>query len=936
MEGKMASKRFERTVVIVLIILMTIVFIPASAYAGTDYPSNFGKFTTNIDENGVVTWTACPGATEYSLKTEGASLGIGFEENEARSYDLKKYIDELIKWDEEFKPSDTYHITITAEDNDGEVIDTCSFDFVYNSPCHPCYDNIEVNIDENGVASLTEFENLFTYQTLIYPGNTYYSFNESTIDLKSVIDSCISKGTVIPNDTYLFRLEAVDSEFNQLGTKEFSYNYESKAKFQNKLFEMNPTISDGILTWEGPDDVYYYDYGVCGSGYVETTNYKYVRLNEYIDNMIENDCLEEKDQCNVFIRAYNKDSEVISVWNTFYEYKYIEPEPDYVQANISSDNILTWTNYNKVQHYTVALSPRLYDQEYEIYEGEYLAEGIDLKATIDYLIKYKELYTDDYDEYGNKYVVYVRAVDNEGEELEPWEGEFYYKSNAKIKTIPITIGYSGKISWNPVEEADHYAIEYNFDRRFEVNGTTADTYEIFKSTGASAHAYYIKVLGMTEDGYRMAESESLTFTTLNNEILLLLEDNLQPSSIDGTLHYVPLNGVAYYTIYYNSESFRQRIELSDPPFNIDDYLDYLEKEKGVQFKTNDYIFIDAWDNEGRHIAEGFFKHSRHIHTEEIIQGVNPTCINTGLTEGIKCTTCGKILVEQEVIPALGHDYVDIPGTSIEATCTEPGKTAKMKCSRCGDVKDGEVTPALGHDWGEWTLTKAATCTEAGQESRTCSRDAEHMESREIPALGHTYVTSITPATLDEDGHIDEVCELCGDVRSTTAITHINTVKLSANSYVYNGSAKKPTVTVTDVDGEKLVKDVDYTVTYASGRKAIGKYKVTVNFTGSYAGSKVLTFTIKPPAVKGLKLTTPKSKQLKVSYSKANGGVSYQIWYRVKGTSTWKKTTATGTSKLLKSLKGGKTYQVKVRAYKKVSGTTHYGAWTAIKSIKVKK
>jgi len=42
-----------------------------------------------------------------------------------------------------------------------------------------------------------------------------------------------------------------------------------------------------------------------------------------------------------------------------------------------------------------------------------------------------------------------------------------------------------------------------------------------------------------------------------------------------------------------------------------------------------------------------------------------------------------------------------------------------------------------------------------------------------------------------------------------------------------------------------------------------------------------------------------------------------------------------TSKLIKSLKGGKTYQVKVRAIKKVNKTTFYGKWTAIKSLKVK-
>ena len=44
------------------------------------------------------------------------------------------------------------------------------------------------------------------------------------------------------------------------------------------------------------------------------------------------------------------------------------------------------------------------------------------------------------------------------------------------------------------------------------------------------------------------------------------------------------------------------------------------------------------------------------HTEVTLEAKAATCTETGLTEGKKCSVCGEITVEQEVIPALGHDY----------------------------------------------------------------------------------------------------------------------------------------------------------------------------------------------------------------------------------------------------------------------------------------
>ena len=93
------------------------------------------------------------------------------------------------------------------------------------------------------------------------------------------------------------------------------------------------------------------------------------------------------------------------------------------------------------------------------------------------------------------------------------------------------------------------------------------------------------------------------------------------------------------------------------------------------------------------------------HSEEaIIPAVDPTCTENGLTEGVKCAICGKILVEQEVVKATGHEYTAVVTAP---TCTKSGYTT-YTC-RCGDSYVADYAPALGHDWQD------GTCGNCGEE-----------------------------------------------------------------------------------------------------------------------------------------------------------------------------------------------------------------------------
>lgn len=88
-----------------------------------------------------------------------------------------------------------------------------------------------------------------------------------------------------------------------------------------------------------------------------------------------------------------------------------------------------------------------------------------------------------------------------------------------------------------------------------------------------------------------------------------------------------------------------------------------------------------------------------------------------------------------------HEYGDlnldnhvniVEDKAVAATCTEAGKTAGKHCDDCGKVIEEQTeVKALGHSWGAWTVTKEATTSEEGVETRVCKNDSSHTETRKI-------------------------------------------------------------------------------------------------------------------------------------------------------------------------------------------------------------
>ena len=103
-----------------------------------------------------------------------------------------------------------------------------------------------------------------------------------------------------------------------------------------------------------------------------------------------------------------------------------------------------------------------------------------------------------------------------------------------------------------------------------------------------------------------------------------------------------------------------------------------------------------------------------------------------------------------------HDWHDTEET--RPTCTKDGEKV-WECSRCG-MKKTEKISALGHVWGDWTVTTPATCTNEGVETRICNRDPSHVETRTIPTTGHNWV---------DNGNGTHTCTNCGATEAFGAL-----------------------------------------------------------------------------------------------------------------------------------------------------------------------
>ena len=168
------------------------------------------------------------------------------------------------------------------------------------------------------------------------------------------------------------------------------------------------------------------------------------------------------------------------------------------------------------------------------------------------------------------------------------------------------------------------------------------------------------------------------------------------------------------------------------------------------------------------------------------------------------------------------------------TCTADGYK-KVTCGLCGTV-DTEVLDALGHDGGQWVITKDATCGEDGKKELRCTRDQFVLDTETIPATGkHSYKSKITkPATCVDTGTEVQTCDVCGDTRTV--------VIPATGKHTYKSEITKPATcgaAGTEVQTCDVCGDTKTVVIPATGKHTY-KSEITKPATCGAAGTEVQT------------------------------------------------------------------------------------------------
>ena len=158
-----------------------------------------------------------------------------------------------------------------------------------------------------------------------------------------------------------------------------------------------------------------------------------------------------------------------------------------------------------------------------------------------------------------------------------------------------------------------------------------------------------------------------------------------------------------------------------------------------------------------------------------------------------------------------------------ATCTEPG-VKTFTCTKCGGTYTVAI-PATDHNWGDWKHVEGTEGADA-QHSRVCANDASHTETKACD-----FTAKVTQeATLDQAEITTYTCKDCGYYTKETAPA-LAGVTVTVNA-VENGSVTLAGQDVTAGGSKKFAENGTYTL--------VATPNADCSFVGWQTGNKIVS------------------------------------------------------------------------------------------------
>lgn len=159
-----------------------------------------------------------------------------------------------------------------------------------------------------------------------------------------------------------------------------------------------------------------------------------------------------------------------------------------------------------------------------------------------------------------------------------------------------------------------------------------------------------------------------------------------------------------------------------------------------------------------------------------------------------------------------------------ATCTEPG-VKTFTCSECGGTYTVAI-PATDHNWGEWKHVEGTEGADA-QHSRVCANDASHKETKACD-----FTAKVTQeATLDQAEITTYTCKDCGYSYTKETAPALAGVTVTVNA-VENGSVTLAGQDVTAGGSKKFAENGTYTLVATPNENC--------TFVGWQTGNKIVS------------------------------------------------------------------------------------------------